>query len=659
MADSGIVATQEYGEKIIRHPQTMRRRLRRGPSYLHDIEDEIDEYRTRDAEEALDGAHGQPGPQQGARRDQVEGKLEHYLETRTHQDLARQTQKHRFASMEPHSARKPRAESSMIRTGRWAEPSSHLQTGLPEPKGLARTASTSRVTLAVTSHGGPSLDAEQDAPAEEHVLPQELLGYRDPAAALCRIGLSALRRLESKGRVPKAMRVVRQTDAGQSLPQHSTNCLHGLVKLMLAVVGHEAPFDDFDQLIEDGGLSEALQLATGLLNATTYSRKLWTMVTEIVGSARTQSTQDVILSSLLTMHDKNPTVTTSLCCWLYGKLLQADPERYSLTRKQAEIWRFLKLQPPLRSQDRRISTCEAWAVDEVDVLRHLPSATLREVFLTASCTTLRPGQRVLRVGEIHGTIAIVFAGSLNAMVVGLDAHERAKMTAAQVISKIGSRHSKQHLAVIKSQADAAVNEDSANTWMRKWQESLAKDFVQRWADKTRLNKARQKSKEKVPLALGPGTAIGQSAAISNAKRAIALESPNHKIATKARKLVPKRLGTAIIAECTTMVIEIEEPRHVVAIERAIQVDHTWKFEALYTFEGLQGCSCDALQNLVRRVSREVVREGEKLFSVGEPATELFFVVSGALEINVPRSDGTINRIAVVGPGATFGSFPGA
>lgn len=39
------------------------------------------------------------------------------------------------------------------------------------------------------------------------------------------------------------------------------------------------------------------------------------------------------------------------------------------------------------------------------------------------------------------------------------------------------------------------------------------------------------------------------------------------------------------------------------------------------------------------------------------ATEVFFVLSGAMQITVPRSDGTVNRIATVGSGATFGSFP--
>ena len=62
---------------------------------------------------------------------------------------------------------------------------------------------------------------------------------------------------------------------------------------------------------------------------------------------------------------------------------------------------------------------------------------------------------------------------------------------------------------------------------------------------------------------------------------------------------------------------------------------------------------------MQRVSKEVIRKGETLFSIGDQATELFFVVSGALEVTVPRSDGTINRIATVGAGATFGSFPGA
>ena len=61
--------------------------------------------------------------------------------------------------------------------------------------------------------------------------------------------------------------------------------------------------------------------------------------------------------------------------------------------------------------------------------------------------------------------------------------------------------------------------------------------------------------------------------------------------------------------------------------------------------------------MARRVSREIVHKGETLFDAGEEATEIFFVLSGSMQVTVPRFDGTVNSIATVGSGATFGCFP--
>ena len=45
-----------------------------------------------------------------------------------------------------------------------------------------------------------------------------------------------------------------------------------------------------------------------------------------------------------------------------------------------------------------MAKCEQWAMEEVDVLRHLPKKILREILMTADCITLRKNQKVLRLG---------------------------------------------------------------------------------------------------------------------------------------------------------------------------------------------------------------------------------------------------------------------
>ena len=659
MASVGF-AEDDYDELIIRHPNAQKKRMNRGKSFRPDLETEINGWRNEHEDDAKltpvppAGAKqlvGEPGasPKRRTRgasiADQLEAKIDHYQQEMTEQDEKRGKAKRTLGSqreiatvgMEPHSARRPAAsraggEAGMMRTGSWAS-KKDLSVEVPLQRssgsGIGRTSSGNRVTLAVTplSADGKNLEAESE---EAHPLPQELLGYRDPAAALFRIGLTAMQRLESKGTVRKVMRNVQRLEGSgggrrerlpsgaEKSPKQSEQALQGLVKLMFAAVGQEDSFDDFETLMEEEGLSDALRSSTGQLSAS-LSRKFLRIIKELV-VGRGVSTKD-LLHSLLALHDKRPTVTTSLSCWLYGKLLQADPEQFSLTREQIEVWRCLKCAPSRRRQDRRLGGCEAWAVEHVDLLRHLPKATLREILLTASTVKLNPGQKVLRVGETCQTISIIFAGALSAMVSGLDAHEHTKLVATKVIHAMTSP-SRHELDLLKKQASMTSDRDSASTWLRRWQEALAKSYAQKWAVKTKVKIAGQKLKEQVPLMLGPNTAVGQSTAVSCATLNTALRSPDHSVASNARNIEVKRVETLVRAVSSTLVLQVEEASHVLAIEKAMQIDRRWKFEKLFAFEGLRACSCDALEILAHRVNREVVRKGETLFNADEPGAHI-------------------------------------
>lgn len=63
---------------------------------------------------------------------------------------------------------------------------------------------------------------------------------------------------------------------------------------------------------------------------------------------------------------------------------------------------------------------------------------------------------------------------------------------------------------------------------------------------------------------------------------------------------------------------------------------------------LRGCSSTTIRELAKFSERRSVRKGELLFEAGDGIDEHIFVLSGALQITKPRTDGAVNHVATVG-----------
>lgn len=204
----------------------------------------------------------------------------------------------------------------------------------------------------------------------------------------------------------------------------------------------------------------------------------------------------------------------------------------------------------------------------------------------------------------------------------------------------------------------AMGSIEAEEHQQQYESAVARMFGQRWLVKKRIRRAKAKAEEKIPFHLGPGSTIGRSSAVSCAKMwgdAVGGEMDLAEVSAV------KEVRTMVKAVTTCCILSINNPQHVIAVSRAMAEDATWKADRLLTFEGLRRCSHRNVEKLARRIRRERLQPGEILFEVGEAATELIFVLSGALTIieEGRDADDTAGRQWTVGPGATFGSFPQA
>ena len=59
------------------------------------------------------------------------------------------------------------------------------------------------------------------------------------------------------------------------------------------------------------------------------------------------------------------------------------------------------------------------------------------------------------------------------------------------------------------------------------------------------------------------------------------------------------------------------------------------------FHVFSKCPSAAIMDLARRASRRLVRVGEDLFTEGEEAVELLFLLKGELSLTKVRSDGLV------------------
>jgi glutaminase len=75
-----------------------------------------------------------------------------------------------------------------------------------------------------------------------------------------------------------------------------------------------------------------------------------------------------------------------------------------------------------------------------------------------------------------------------------------------------------------------------------------------------------------------------------------------------------------------------------------------------TFEALAGLTTDELLVLTKLLRRKLYEAGEKIISAGDPAAEIFFLVSGNVSVMVTMASGVPRRLGTFSPGMTFGEM---
>ena len=336
-----------YGEAAdpyatpIRHAKNQKARLGRGPSFMADLEADINGELQRNFKPRPPGSSKPDGSVRhppGYERKQLEDKLGDYLQEKTRIDAERHLQRiggakveanrgsparsprakscdhsHedlqataaakkpvRATGMEPHSARQGKRASNAhrlpinlasTRSTREieAESSALHPVVVPEEEvtddpplvrrsggRLAPTTSAHRVLLDVAVEEDAAVVAEHEDEHGVAALPTLLLGYRSPQRALCRIGLLSLQKLEANGSVRKAVTAYNSLKKGtlaEAAGGHRPNpgrdikmtarekaeVLSSLLKVLFGMVGHNPEFEDFDYLVEEGGLAMVLE----------------------------------------------------------------------------------------------------------------------------------------------------------------------------------------------------------------------------------------------------------------------------------------------------------------------------------------------------------------------------------------------------------------
>lgn len=301
----------------------------------------------------------------------------------------------------------------------------------------------------------------------------------------------------------------------------------------------------------------------------------------------------------------------------------------------ARAWNCLQVEASERI-GQTMTDLLRWAKN-VDLFRGLEKKALAKILRGAKWKSAKSGEMLVSLGAPCTQLFVVMSGQLEVSLPQIHNGQDAE-AALGVLDGFKSSLAKKKLDAL------GMMKDSSASQHKLWSAEVAKNLGTKWKAKTLRRVAKAKDDVKVSVVIGVMEHVCRDKCISECQRLLDTDSNNPVVATAAAKAGPRCANTPVRVTQPSRLMVLDNIHDVVAIGHAVTAAQQDNFERLYRFKGFENCSCDAMHALSKKLDVKKFKDGDILFSEGDPVLHHYFVLSGRISCGKRRDDGMRNVV---------------